>query len=99
MKETLIALEPELAKKSVAVEELMKNLAKEQKSADKVRVTVKADEENAKVRINKIFKYSSEISCETRPKRTKLKCWLTTLNGTLTLLYPLWRQPPKLWKL
>lgn len=52
MKETLIALEPELAKKSVAVEELMKNLAKEQKSADKVRVTVKADEENAKVRIN-----------------------------------------------
>lgn len=49
MKETLIALEPELAKKSVAVVELMNNLAIEQKQADKVRVTVKADEEVAKV--------------------------------------------------
>lgn len=49
MKETLIALEPELAKKSIVVAELMKNLAKEQKSADKVRVIVKADEEVAKV--------------------------------------------------
>jgi len=61
MKETLIALEPELAKKSIAVEELMKNLAKEQKSADKVRVTVKADEENAKVIYTKIFKFISQI--------------------------------------
>lgn len=52
MKETLIALEPELAKKSIAVAELMKNLAKEQTQADKVRVTVKSDEENAKVRRN-----------------------------------------------
>ncbi|XP_050294811.1 dynein axonemal heavy chain 6 [Anthonomus grandis grandis] len=50
MKETLIALEPELAKKSIAVAELMKNLAKEQKSADKVRVTVKTDEEHAKIK-------------------------------------------------
>ncbi|ERL87542.1 hypothetical protein D910_04933 [Dendroctonus ponderosae] len=50
MKETLIALEPELAKKSIAVAELMKNLAKEQKSADKVRVTVKGDEETAKAK-------------------------------------------------
>lgn len=50
MKETLIALEPELAKKSIVVADLMKNLAKEQKSADKVRVVVKADEEVAKVR-------------------------------------------------
>ncbi|XP_076263714.1 dynein heavy chain at 16F [Rhynchophorus ferrugineus] len=50
MKETLIALEPELAKKSIAVAELMKNLAKEQKQADKVRVTVKSDEEHAKVK-------------------------------------------------
>lgn len=49
MKETLIALEPELAKKSVAVEELMVHLAKEQKQADKVRVVVKGDEEVAKV--------------------------------------------------
>ena len=50
MKATLLALEPELAKKSIAVAELMKNLAKEQKQADKVRVTVKSDEENAKVK-------------------------------------------------
>lgn len=49
MKETLIALEPELAKKSVAVEELMAHLAKEQKQADKVRNVVKSDEEVAKV--------------------------------------------------
>lgn len=49
MKETLIALEPELANKSAAVEELMKNLTKEQTQADKVRVVVKGDEEVAKV--------------------------------------------------
>ncbi|KAJ8943600.1 hypothetical protein NQ318_006602 [Aromia moschata] len=50
MKETLIALEPELAKKSKAVEELMVFLEKEQKAADKVRTTVKGDEEVAKVK-------------------------------------------------
>lgn len=49
MKDELKAMEPILQKKSVAVEELMKNLAKEQKQADTVRVTVKADEEVAKV--------------------------------------------------
>ncbi|CAH0547855.1 unnamed protein product [Brassicogethes aeneus] len=48
MKETLIALEPELAKKSQAAAELMVYLAKEQKAADKVRNVVKGDEENAK---------------------------------------------------
>lgn len=56
MKETLIALEPELAKKSIDVAELMKNLAKEQKQADKVRVVVKADEEEAKVKYFFYFK-------------------------------------------
>lgn len=50
MKETLIALEPELAKKSIAVADLMQHLAKEQKQADKVRVIVKGDEEVAKVK-------------------------------------------------
>ncbi|XP_060520964.1 dynein axonemal heavy chain 6 [Cylas formicarius] len=50
MKQTLIALEPELAQKSVAVAELMQNLVKEQAQADKVRVTVKADEEIAKIK-------------------------------------------------
>ncbi|GJQ70897.1 hypothetical protein Trydic_g814 [Trypoxylus dichotomus] len=49
MKETLMILEPELAKKSVAVAELMKNLANEQKQADKVRNVVKTDEEAAKI--------------------------------------------------
>lgn len=49
MKEELKAMEPILQKKSVAVAELMKNLAKEQTQADTVRVTVKADEEVAKV--------------------------------------------------
>lgn len=49
MKETLTALEPELAQKSIAVAELMKNLTKEQKQADKVRIIVKGDEETAKV--------------------------------------------------
>lgn len=49
MKQTLMILEPELAKKSVAVAELMKNLANEQKQADKVRNVVKTDEEAAKV--------------------------------------------------
>lgn len=50
MKDTLTALEPELAKKSVAVEELMVNLAHEQMQADKVRAIVKSDEEIAKVK-------------------------------------------------
>ncbi|KAJ8983473.1 hypothetical protein NQ317_014931 [Molorchus minor] len=50
MKETLIALEPELQQKSKAVEELMIHLEKEQKSADKVRFVVKGDEEVAKVK-------------------------------------------------
>ncbi|XP_057658316.1 dynein axonemal heavy chain 6 isoform X1 [Diorhabda carinulata] len=50
MKETLTALEPVLAQKSVAVEELMVYLGKEQTQADKVRVVVKADEEVAKVK-------------------------------------------------
>ncbi|RZC39366.1 dynein heavy chain 6, axonemal, partial [Asbolus verrucosus] len=50
MKDTLIALEPVLAEKSVAVEELMINLTKEQSQADKVRDTVKNDEELAKVK-------------------------------------------------
>lgn len=54
MKETLTILEPELAKKSVAVAELMKNLANEQKQADKVRNIVKTDEESAKVIIIKV---------------------------------------------
>ncbi|KAJ8965675.1 hypothetical protein NQ314_003957 [Rhamnusium bicolor] len=50
MKETLTALEPELAKKSVAVAELMIFLEKEQIQADKVRFVVKGDEEVAKVK-------------------------------------------------
>ncbi|KAG5888365.1 hypothetical protein JTB14_033502 [Gonioctena quinquepunctata] len=50
MKETLTALEPQLTMKSVDVAELMKTLAKEQKQADKVRVTVKGDEEVAKIK-------------------------------------------------
>lgn len=49
MKETLQAMEPELAKKSAAVAELMKNLTVESKEADKVRVVVKKDEDEAKV--------------------------------------------------
>ncbi|XP_022919976.1 dynein axonemal heavy chain 6 [Onthophagus taurus] len=49
MKETLQVLEPQLVKKSAAVAELMKHLATEQKSADKVRDYVKADEAVAKV--------------------------------------------------
>lgn len=49
MKATLQAMEPELAKKSIAVAELMKNLAVEQKQADKVRIIVKKDEDEAKV--------------------------------------------------
>lgn len=76
MKETLIALEPELAKKSIAVAELMKNLAKEQKSADKVRVTVKGDEETAKVctihlKPNPFLQYVIAFS---RLRQMKLKC-------------------------
>lgn len=55
MKATLQAMEPELAKKSVAVAELMKNLAVEQKQADKVRVIVKKDEDEAKVSIQNRF--------------------------------------------
>lgn len=56
MKEYLKALEPELAKKSIAVAALMENLAKEQVQADKVRVVVKKDEEFATVcKISQIF--------------------------------------------
>ncbi|XP_050519336.1 dynein axonemal heavy chain 6 [Diabrotica virgifera virgifera] len=50
MKETLTALEPVLAQKSIAAEELMVFLSKEQKQADTVRTIVKADEEVAKVK-------------------------------------------------
>lgn len=50
MKQALQAMEPELAKKSAAVAELMKYLASETKEADKVRNTVKRDEDEAKVR-------------------------------------------------
>lgn len=50
MKETLQAMEPELAKKSAAVADLMKNLTSETKEADKVRTTVKKDEDEAKVK-------------------------------------------------
>lgn len=49
MKKELTEMEPKLAAKSAAVAELMKNLAKEQKQADKVRNIVKGDEEIAKV--------------------------------------------------
>lgn len=49
MKLTLIALEPELARKQIDVAELMVHLGKEQKQADKVRAVVKGDEEVAKV--------------------------------------------------
>lgn len=49
MKATLQAMEPQLAKKSAAVAELMKNLAAETKEADKVRSIVKKDEDEAKV--------------------------------------------------
>lgn len=44
MKIMLTDLKPQLAQKSVDVENLMKNLVVEQASADKVRVVVKADE-------------------------------------------------------
>lgn len=63
MKETLIALEPELAKKSIAVAELMQNLGKEQKQADKVRVIVKGDEEVAKVSATHIHERMSTLLC------------------------------------
>ena len=49
MRETLRQMEPKLAKKSIAVAELMKNLENEKRQADKVRSTVMVDEENAKV--------------------------------------------------
>ncbi|EEZ99537.1 Dynein heavy chain, cytoplasmic-like Protein [Tribolium castaneum] len=50
MKETLIELEPVLAEKSVAVDELMSDLTTEQHQADKVRAIVKYDEEIAKAK-------------------------------------------------
>lgn len=49
MKLALQAMEPELAKKSAAVAELMKYLTAETKEADKVRNIVKKDEDEAKV--------------------------------------------------
>lgn len=51
MKETLKALEPELAKKSVVVADLMKVIANETKQADRVRTVVKKDEAEANVNI------------------------------------------------
>jgi dynein heavy chain len=61
MKDTLTALEPVLTEKSIAVDDLMTNLTKEQKQADKVRAVVKNDEEIAKVSLdhkqNKYCKY------------------------------------------
>lgn len=50
MKLTLKELQPLLAQKSIAVEQLMKNLAKEQAQADIVRNVVKKDEATALVR-------------------------------------------------
>ncbi|KAG8234154.1 hypothetical protein J437_LFUL014944 [Ladona fulva] len=50
MKVELIALEPELNKKNAATEILMKNLAKEQSEADKVRKVVVADEAVVKIK-------------------------------------------------
>lgn len=50
MKLTLKGLQPLLAEKSIAVEKMMKHLAKEQTQADVVRNVVKKDEENALVR-------------------------------------------------
>lgn len=55
MKAELTEMEPKLAAKSAAVAELMKNLAKEQKQADKVRSIVKGDEEVAKVEMFAVF--------------------------------------------
>lgn len=50
MKATLQAMEPQLAKKSAAVADLMKTIATETKEADKVRSVVKKDEDEAKVK-------------------------------------------------
>lgn len=44
------ALEPVLAEKSVAVDDLVAHLGKEQQQADKVRAIVKTDEEVAKAK-------------------------------------------------
>lgn len=53
MKETLTELKPQLAQKSIIVEDLMKYLAKEQTQADVVRNVVKQDEKAAMV--SKVF--------------------------------------------
>lgn len=68
-------LEPELAKKSIAVAELMKNLANEQKQADKVRNVVKTDEEAAKVHRCGGIKTISLKYYVTRFKPKKRELW------------------------
>jgi dynein heavy chain len=53
MKAELVALEPELKKKSAATAKLMKYLVKEQSQADEVRQIVLTDE--AVVKVDAIF--------------------------------------------
>ncbi|XP_066254312.1 dynein axonemal heavy chain 6 [Euwallacea similis] len=99
MKETLIILEPELAKKSIAVEELMKNLAKEQKSADKVRTTVKKDEENAKTQADEtqILADDAQRDLDTAlPALEAATKALEALNKSDINEVKLFQKPPKL---
>ncbi|XP_066151500.1 dynein axonemal heavy chain 6 [Euwallacea fornicatus] len=99
MKKTLIALEPELTKKSIAVEELMKNLTKEQKSADKVRTTVKEDEENAKTQADEtqILADDAQRDLDTAlPALEAATKALEALNKNDVNEVKLFQKPPKL---
>ncbi|XP_023013028.2 dynein heavy chain at 16F isoform X2 [Leptinotarsa decemlineata] len=99
MKETLIALEPELAKKSVDVAELMKNLAKEQKQADKVRFIVKGDEEVAKVKADEtqVLADDAQRDLDTAlPALEAAKKALEALNKNDINEIKVFQKPPKL---
>ncbi|CAH1180440.1 unnamed protein product [Phaedon cochleariae] len=99
MKETLIALEPELAKKSIDVAELMKHLAKEQKQADKVRVVVKGDEEVAKVKADEtqVLADDAQRDLDTAlPALEAAKKALEALNKNDINELKVFQKPPKL---
>ncbi|CAH1962386.1 unnamed protein product [Acanthoscelides obtectus] len=99
MKETLVALEPELAKKSVAVVELMKYLAKEQKAADKVRSIVKTDEEEAKDKAEEtqILADDAQKDLDTAlPALDAAKKALDALNKNDINEVKVFQKPPKL---
>nr|CAH7757603.1 unnamed protein product [Callosobruchus chinensis] len=99
MKETLVALEPELAKKSAAVAELMKHLAKEQKAADKVRSIVKTDEEEAKEKAEEtqILADDAQKDLDTAlPALDAAKKALDALNKNDINEVKVFQKPPKL---